>query len=370
MEISKSYLKLIAHESSVVNPKCKIRANNDLEAIERWLDEYFEKPTTFRTYKKEAERFLLWVWCEQKKKLALLTREDIDYYVEFLKNPQIQSWKPQDINFKPNWSAFRKPLSLSSIKASLTILNSMMQYLVQAYYIEFNPFVLVRKKGQFKTSLAEQAIKVQERILQPQEWEIFLQAANSYPEESLKDKQKKFRLLFLLSTFFYLGLRLEELSNARWCDFRNINQKWWFFVKGKGDKLGKIPVNSYFLKDIITYRHFLGLSVIPNETQDEFVFKGIDNQKQLTTRHISNLIKEVAHKAAELCKDNVYMAEKMKKISPHWLRHLSASKQDLAGISFTNISQNLRHQNEQTTRHYIHSFDDDRHKDMEKLKIF
>ncbi len=47
--------------------RCRIRAHNDIEAIERWLDEYFDKPTTYRTYKKEAERFL--VWCVEAQNI-------------------------------------------------------------------------------------------------------------------------------------------------------------------------------------------------------------------------------------------------------------------------------------------------------------
>ena len=35
-------------------------AKNDLEAVSAWLSRYNEKPSTQRSYRKEAERFLLW----------------------------------------------------------------------------------------------------------------------------------------------------------------------------------------------------------------------------------------------------------------------------------------------------------------------
>jgi hypothetical protein len=42
-------------------------ANNDLEAVTAWLSRYNEKPATQRSYRKEAERFLLWCAQELKK---------------------------------------------------------------------------------------------------------------------------------------------------------------------------------------------------------------------------------------------------------------------------------------------------------------
>src|ERR1700675_3804251 len=81
----------LSKEPSLVLSGCKIRAGNDREAIERWWDEYFDKPTTFRTYKKEAERFYIWCASVQKKNLRNLCREDVESYAQFLTNPQPSS---------------------------------------------------------------------------------------------------------------------------------------------------------------------------------------------------------------------------------------------------------------------------------------
>jgi site-specific recombinase XerD len=90
----------------------------------------------------------------------------------------------------------------------------------------------------------------------------------------------------------------------------------------------------------------------------------------LTSRQLSSIIKEIAETAAAAFPTDSLSHKKLKRLSPHWLRHLSASRQDLAGMAFTNIKSNLRHQNEQTTRIYVHADDDARHKDMEKLRLF
>ncbi len=70
------------------NAPLLIRAHNDVEAIQCWLREYQHKATTYRSYRKEAERFLLWIQITLQKTLAQLTREDMEHYMQFLLDPQ------------------------------------------------------------------------------------------------------------------------------------------------------------------------------------------------------------------------------------------------------------------------------------------
>lgn len=292
----------------------------------------------------------------------MLNRDDVEAYVNFLQNPEPhERWcgpkGGRKVLENKNWYPFAGPLGSSAIKTSLAILNSLMSYLVAARYAEFNPFMLMRRKTRFQDKFALQSLAIQERILGPREWHAVIQALNSYPDDA-----KKERLTFLVTILFLLGLRIDELARATWAQFRQVNQKWWFFVQGKGDRLGKIPVNAELLHAIITYRHAQGKSPLPSES-DMSPLIG------LGARQMSNLIKDLAKQAAQFFLDEPHIQQKLLRFSPHWLRHLSASAQDLAGISFTHIKQNLRHQNEQTTRQYVHAYDDERHKDMEKLKF-
>ena len=59
----------------------------------------------------------------------------------------------------------------------------------------------------------------------------------------------------------------------------------------------------------------------------------------------------------------------MKKFSAHWLRHLSATTQDRAGVVLKHIKDNHIHANDDTTRIYIHAYDTERHDDIKKLKL-
>lgn len=365
--MQKNFLKIaslkLGDDNSPAN--CRIRASNDVEAVERFLEEYINNPKTFRAYKKEAERFLVWCIKKQSTNFSNLTRDDAICYIEFIRDPQ-----PRDVWCGPrykkygdnsNWYPFAGPLGESSIKTALSCLSSLMSYLVDARYIDFNPFALIRKKSRIFNNLDEQRIIIQERILSDSEWQAILKVINEKPDQ--------IRSKMIIILLYFLGIRVHELANARWSDFKKINNKWWFFVQGKGGRLGKVPVNLYLLQEIMEYRYSINLAPLPNQ-EDLPVIVSSNNQKRgICVRQLSNLVKEVGLKAAlKFDKDSISY-KKLEKFSPHWLRHLSASRQDLAGISFTNIKSNLRHQNEQTTRIYVHSHDDVRHAEMDKLKL-
>lgn len=374
--LQKGQLRQLLKQEPAQAPKCRIRASNDVEALERWLDEYFEKPTTYRSYKKEGERFLVWCALLGKTDLRSLDRDDIDAYIAFLKDP-----KPREFWCGPKggrkkdphdqtWYPFAGPLSQSALGTAIAILNSFMNYLLAAQYVEANPFLLVRKRPKIKDRLASLNLSVNERILDEREWQAILDALHSWPDHNDELQRRKRRLSFLLNILFFLGLRIDELAQATWANFRQINNRWWFFVRGKGDRVGKIPVNQHLLHAVMTFRHAEGLAPLPREVEEGSLIPSFTHQNSgLSARQMSNLLKELAIKAAEKFPDEPKVAQKLRRFSPHWLRHLSASRQDLAGISFTNIKQNLRHQNEQTTRLYVHAYDEDRHKDMEKLAL-
>lgn len=355
------------------NARCRIRAQNDVEAMERWLEEYFDRPTTYRTYKKEAERFLVWCQTELNLRLEDLMREHVEMYINFLKNPSPkEKWcgprRPRLSSDLKDWKPFTGPLSESAIKSALAVLNSLMSYLVDAGYVQFNAFSLVRKKSRFQRSLSEQAILVKERILSTEEWEAILLTMNASSEVETIEACARRR--FLISILYFLGLRIDELEKATWHNFRFIDGKWWFLVKGKGGKLGKIPVNSFLLSEIMQYRLIFAMAPVPTVNEEgPLIFSLKGSKEGLSSRQMSKIIKSLAMKAAlNFPKDSISFS-KLMRFSPHWLRHLSASRQDLAGISFTNIKNNLRHENEQTTRQYVHSEDNSRHKEMEKLRM-
>ena len=230
----------------------------------------------------------------------------------------------------------------------------------------------MKNKGRFNKDQELRKIKVVERILDLDEWHAMLDTLEEIPETSKNKKEDKLRLKLLVYVLYFLGIRISELEKSTWSSFRESNNKWWFFVIGKGDKLGKIPVNKSLLRTIKEYRLSQQLSELPNAESEENhipILYNWNTGKALTSRYMNKLLKELALKTAEKFKEQPKKVEKLKKFSAHWLRHLSASMQDKAGISFKHIKANHRHVSDDTTRIYIHAFDEERHADMEKLTL-
>ena len=65
----------------------QLAAQNDVDAIKAWLARFADTPTTFTSYRKEAERLLLWSVIELGKALSSLTHEDLLVYQRFLAEP-------------------------------------------------------------------------------------------------------------------------------------------------------------------------------------------------------------------------------------------------------------------------------------------
>lgn len=352
---------------------CQINARNDYEAVLVWLNEYRVSAATYRAYQREAERLLLWSIHQHKKALSSLNREDFEAYLQFLSNPQPrEQWcAPKGGRSRKRgeqgWKPFTGPLSHSAKTNTITIINSLFTYLVRSRYLQFNPLSLMRhSRNQFNTE--EVKIKLQERILELDEWQAILQTLKYMPEKNTREIAEKERLTFIIKILFFLGLRINELETHTWNAFRKINGDWWFLVKGKGNKLGKIPVNDELMDAVIHYRMHLKKEAYPQAEENIPIILSNQTGKGLTARQINKLLKQLAVDASNKISYSEKQ-EKLRKFSAHWLRHLSASMQDKAGIQFKHIKENHRHQSDETTRRYVHSWDKERHDEMQKLSI-
>ena len=126
----------------------QISANNDLQAIQTWLQEFTGSPQTLRTYRKEAERLLLWSLIERQKAFSDLNRDDLRDYQTFMTNPQPKDrWcGPRRPRQHPHWRPFEAPLTEHSMAQAITIINALFNYLVEAGYLSGNPLGLMRRQ--------------------------------------------------------------------------------------------------------------------------------------------------------------------------------------------------------------------------------
>ena len=354
--------------------RCQIHAKHDYEAIQCWLNEYRQKETTYRSYQKEAERLLLWSVFQCKKAFSSLDRDDFEKYFEFLDNPTPKEiWCARDQGGgrrrgDAGWRPFVDGLSPSAKQTAIRCIDSLLNYLIEARYLNFNPLALMRKRNT-RGTLKPGLLSLQERMLDLDEWHAMLDTMENLPAKELIEKHEKERLRFLINILYFLGLRINELSTHTWNSFRKIDNHWWFVVMGKGDKPGTVPVCGELLRAVIHYRTFLKKSPYPQSDETDPLISSLGLGEAIKPRQINKILKKLALETAKKFVDQPDKVNKLKKFSAHWLRHLSASMQDRVGIKFTHIKANLRHESGETTRRYVHAIDDDRHHDMQKLSL-
>lgn len=353
--------------------ECYILATNDVEAMYVWVQQFKDTPTTLRAYQKEAERLLLWCSFEKGLGLGELKAEHFEEYFNFLQNPPA-SW----LNTKKQLRAERytidwRPLTGALKKASLLfavrVINGLMNYLVDAKYLIANPIKLIKKYRDLSIDYEEQKYKVWARMLEKDEWQAVEEVLQNLPEGQPKEQRYKLRTQLLFALLYLLGLRIHEVAQAVWGSFRKLNGNWWFFVKGKGGKLGHVPVNDQLLSMIKIYRLSLNKMPLPEEGELEPVFMSVKTKQALTTRQLFSDVKKVGKLASAKFKRDPNKRQKLASLSPHWLRHLSASHQDLVGISGTMIQANHRHGSYATTQIYLHAPDEIRAREMQKMHM-
>ena len=355
------------------NTDCYILAENDVEAIQVWIQQFKDTPTTQRAYQKEAERLLLWCAFEKGLGLGELKAEHFEEYFNFLQNPP-QNWlgSKKDLReqrYSIKWRPLVAPLKKASLLFAVRVISCLMNYLVEAKYLKSNPIKLIKKYRERSIDLEEQKYKVWARMLEADEWDAVQEVLQNLPESNTREQRYKTRTLVLFALLYLLGLRIHEVSQATWGSFRKLNGNWWFFVKGKGGKLGHVPVNDQLLSIVKIYRLSFNKIPLPEEDDPEAVLISDKTKKPLSVRQLFSNVKEIGKLAAKKFKQNPQKRQKLESLSPHWLRHLSASHQDLVGISGTMIQANHRHESYSTTQVYLHAPDAFRAKEMQKLHM-
>jgi site-specific recombinase XerD len=347
----------------------QISATNDLQAVQCWLAEFDKSPQTQRSYRKEAERLLLWSLIEKQKSLSSLTRDDLRDYQHFLSDPQPQSrWcgqrKPrQDINWRP----FQGSLSEGSIAQAITIINALFSYLVEAGYLSGNPLGLMRRKIK---QYALNKTKVIERFLEQALWQSVVDYIESLPKITLREQKEYERTRYLFHLLYLLGPRVSEVAQATMQSVKQIRGKWWWQVTGKGQKTQLIPINESMLNALIRYRQFYGLSQLPAPEEKLPLFMNLNGTQGVSSNMIYRLVKNIFLDCAETFEKNrPDFSAKLKQASTHWMRHTSITHQADAGIELRYIKRHARHESVETTMLYQHAEEDQWHEAMSKHRI-
>lgn len=336
----------------------QIAANNDVAAIGLWLAEYHGSPHTFRSYRKEAERLLLWATQIRGKAVSSLTREDVLAYEAFLAQP-LPTWCDESLARRGDHRRlFAGPLSDRSQRQALGVLSGLFNYLVRAGYLAGTPFALQPRRRR-----ARQIRRIVERYLDRALWEEVLVRVEYWPQTSGRDRQRYERARWTLRFLYETALRVSEGAQACESDLFHRRGCWWLRVTGKGGVEGEVPISNALMADFARYRAFHGLPVVPDSDSRRPLILGIAGRDApLTATAVYLVVKDALGRVADvLAPTDPAQAARLRQASTHWLRHTAATHQAEAGNPVHHIQHNLRHSSIATTSIYLHAEEDARH---------
>lgn len=334
---------------------CVLRANNDYAAVQAWLSLH-EAPATQRAYRKEAERLILWATVERGVALSSLATEDAVAYRAFLRQPSPRGrWVgPAAPRTSTEWRPFAGGLSTRSRSYSLSVLSSMFRWLIEQRYVLANPFAGIKVRG------VRQATLDTTRSFSEGEWKLVRTVADGLEWSYGWQPSAADRLRFLIDFSYSTGLRAGELVHATLGSIEvDAHGDAWLHVVGKGSKAGKVVLPG--LARGVLDRHLAqrGLPVTPAKWSPATpVLGSLDGEAGITSKRLWAIVKRFFATTADVLADtNPALAEKLRRATPHWMRHTHATHALQRGAELTTVRDNLRHASLSTTSMYLHSDD-------------
>jgi Site-specific recombinase XerD len=352
----------------------RISARTDIDAIKAWLATYAGSPNTFSSYRKEAERLYLWSTLNRNKPISSLTHEDLLAYQHFLGDPQpatqwVMASSRKVGRHHPDWRPFAGPLSANSRRQTMVILNAMFTWLVTAGYLAANPLALSRQRTRKTASRIT-------RYLDEEIWAQVKQTIETMPRESQRQREKYLRTRWLFSLLYLCGLRVSEITGNDMGGFfcRRDNsgvERWWLEVTGKGEKTRVIPATQELMKELANYRREIGLPPSPAPGDRTPLLPPLGGEaRPLTRAAIHIVVKQIFQATAARLRaegeHREWQARQIEQASAHWLRHTAGSHMVNKGADLRHVRDNLGHASMTTTNIYLHSTDDERHRDTEE----
>ena len=141
---------------------CSLDAEDDLSAIRVWLQARASNPNTQASYRKEAERYLLWCLLERRTALSSVRAGDAALFLRWLEGlgrtdekAWTQQWRipqsrwigPKNMpRTSPAWRPFNGPLSATSRRNAVVVVRQLHNFLKNTGYLIFSPFDQVSPK--------------------------------------------------------------------------------------------------------------------------------------------------------------------------------------------------------------------------------
>jgi site-specific recombinase XerD len=332
---------------------------------------------TQRSYRKEAERLLLWAVVERQKPLSSLSAEDGAAYRAFLSDPQPRErWcgARSRERWSPLWRPFEGPLSASAQQLSLRIVGNLFRFLQQQNYLRGNPFAGVKAGGAGRVAVDAG------RVLTAEQWEYLVREVQGQPPSPMA-RRLELSLHLLRST----GLRLAEavaatVDDLKWVEYPgrpgDATQVagWMLRVVGKGARVREVPVPEAVVELLRRSLEERGLRSDPlcpsnagsfilgrlqegRAVQRATAARGDAAKAGITANALYAHLKRFFQgcSAALERAGDPHGADRFKRASTHWLRHTHATHALERGVPLDVVRQNLGHASVATTSVYLHA---------------
>jgi site-specific recombinase XerD len=335
---------------------CTLDATNDYEAVQTWLALH-ESPATQRTYRKEAERLILWAIVERGRALSSLTTDDAIAYRAFLRSPAPRGrWiGPVRPRTSPDWRPFNGSLSARSVAHALSILGALFRWLIEQRYVLANPFAGVKVREASGANVLDVSHAFSEG-----EWALVRTIADGLEWSYGWSAPAAQRLRFLLDFGYATGLRASELVGATLAHIEtNARDEHWLRVTGKGKKLARVALPPLAWDALARYLAGRGLPILPGHWRPGTPVigsLGADSDAAISSVRLWGVFRRFFLLAARSIEaDHPPLAAKLRCASPHWMRHTHATHALGRGAELTTVRDNLRHASVSTTSIYLHS---------------
>lgn len=349
--------------------RTQISADDDRSAVLAWLARYIDSSATLASYRKESERLLLWCVLQHQVALSDLTHEDMLVYQRFLANPEPAPRWVMAAGQKPSrssssWRPFAGPLSPSSVRQALSIINSLFSWLVEAGYLAGNPLALARRKRLHRAPRVT-------RFLPVAHWQEVRRTIESLDASTERARAHAARARWLFSLLYIGGLRVSEVTDGMMANFfcrRGVDgtERWWLEATGKGEKTRLIPATAELMSELMHYRRSSGLSPLPvHDEITPLLLPLIGPVKPMARTAVHEIVKAIMRATAERLRltgkaDAEAAAAHIEQASTHWMRHTAGTHQS-DHVDLKVVRDNLGHANIATTSIYVHAEDDARH---------
>jgi len=336
---------------------CILGVDNDYEAIQAWLALH-ESPATQRAYRKEAERLILWAIVARGKALSSLTTKDATDYRAFLRRPTPRErWVgPPRPRTSPDWRPFVDTLSARSVAHALAVLSALFRWLVEQRYVLANPFAGIKVRGSQRAMAVETTHAFTEG-----EWLLVRTIANGLEWSYGWQAAAAQRLRFVLDFGYATGLRISELADAA---LRNLDVDaagdHWLHVVGKSGKPARVTLTPLARAAVERYLLERGLPVSRARWNPATLLIGSldDGETGITPLRLWEVMRRFFRLAGGIIEgEHPALAEKLRRATPHWMRHTHATHALAKGVELSAVRDNLRHASISTTSIYLHTDD-------------